>query len=82
MLDTIPVSLAIAAGVIALAGVPLRCWRFATGRLRSRIPHHAIARATLSLFPALSFIPTTRAWAYAVYAACVSRGVRSCIDAK
>jgi len=69
MLDTILVSLAIAAGVIALAGVPLRCWQFATGRLRSQIPQHAIARATFSLFSALFFVPSMLAWAYALYVA-------------
>lgn len=71
MIDTILVSLAIAAGVFALAGVPLRCWQFATGRLRSQIPQHAIARATFSLFSALFFVPTTLAWAYALYVAYV-----------
>ena len=50
MLNTLLVSLAITAGVIALAGVPLRCWQFATGRFRSRIPQHALARATFRLF--------------------------------
>jgi len=38
MINTILVSLAVAAGVVGLAGVPLRCWQFATGRFRSQIP--------------------------------------------
>jgi hypothetical protein len=32
MTDAILVSLAVTAGVVALAGIPLRCWRFVTGR--------------------------------------------------
>lgn len=67
MLNTLLVSLAITAGVIALAGVPLRCWQFATGRFRSQIPQHALARATFSLFAFLVMVPNTFAWTYALY---------------
>lgn len=70
-MDTILVSLAVMAGVAALIGVPIRCWQFATGRLRSRIPSHVIARATFSLFAALFFVPSALAWAYALYVAYV-----------
>lgn len=67
MLNTLLVSLAITAGVIALAGVPLRCWQFATGRFRSQIPQHALARATFRLFAFLIMVPNTLAWTYALY---------------
>jgi hypothetical protein len=66
-LDTILVSLAVTAGVIALAGVPLRCWQFGTGRFRSQIPRHALARATFRLFAFLILVPNALAWAYAIY---------------
>ena len=69
MIDTIMVSVAVTAGVVALAGVPLRCWQFATGRFRSQIPPHAQARATFSLFSLLFFVPNAAAWAYALYVA-------------
>ena len=67
MFDTILVSLAITAGVIALAGVPLRCWQFATGRFRSRIPQNALARATFRLFAFIMLVPNALAWTYALY---------------
>lgn len=67
MLNTLLVSLAITAGVIALAGVPLRCWQFGTGRFRSQIPQHALARATFSLFAFLIMVPNALAWTYALY---------------
>lgn len=66
MMDTILVSLAVTAGVIALAGVPLRCWQFTTGRFRSEIPRHIVARATFSLFAALILMPNAAAWIYAL----------------
>ena len=82
------VSLAVTAGVIALAGVPLRCWQFATGRLRSRIPAHPLARATFSLFAYVFLIPNGLAWSYALYVAhsdftctgpCAQAGVASAV---
>jgi hypothetical protein len=69
MIDTILVSLAMAAGVVGLAGVPLRCWQFATGRFHSQIPQHALARATFGLFSYVFLIPSVLAWVYALYAA-------------
>lgn len=67
MINTLLVSLAVTAGVIALAGVPLRCWQFGTGRFRSQIPRHALARATFRLFAFLILVPNALAWAYAIY---------------
>jgi len=67
MINTLLVSLAVTAGVIALAGVPLRCWQFAAGRFRSQIPPHALARATFRLFAFLILVPNVLAWAYAIY---------------
>lgn len=67
MLNTLLVSLAITADVIALAGVPLRCWQFATGRFRSRIPQHALARATFRLFAFIILVPNALAWTYALH---------------
>ena len=67
MINTLLVSLAVTAGVIALAGVPLRCWQFATGHFRSQIPRHALARATFRLFAFLFMVPNALAWAYAIY---------------
>ena len=69
MIDTILVSLAVAAGVVGLAGVPLRCWQFATGRFRAQIPQHALARATFRFFAFLFLAPNALAWTYALYAA-------------
>ena len=76
MLNTMLVALAVTAGVIALAGVPLRCWQFATGRFRSQIPRHALARATFRLFAFLLLVPNALAWTYAItivhrYTTCV-----------
>ena len=68
MINTVLVSLAVTAGVIALAGIPLRCWQFGTGRFRSQIPRHALARATFRLFAFLILVPNALAWAYAIYA--------------
>ena len=88
MMDTILVSLAVTAGVGALAGVPLRCWQFATGRFRSQIPRHALARATFSLFSVVFLVLNALAWTYALYAAyrdfsctgaCTQPGVTSAI---
>jgi len=70
VLDTILVSLAVTAGVIALAGIPLRCWQFGTGRFRSQIPRHALARATFRLFAFLILVPNALAWTYAIYIVC------------
>ena len=67
MINTMLVSLAVTAGVIALAGVPLRCWQFGTGRFRSQIPRHALARATFRLFAFLILVPNALAWTYATY---------------
>ena len=61
------VSLAVTAGVIALAVVPLRCWQFATGRFRFQIPQHTLARATFRLFAFLFLVPNALAWSYAIY---------------
>lgn len=69
MINTMLVSLAVTAGVIALFGVPLRCWQFATGRFRSQVPQHALARATFRLFAFLFLAPNALAWAYAIYVA-------------
>ena len=63
------VSLAVMAGIMALAGVPLRCWQFYTGRTRSQLPQHALARATFSLFAPLILVPNVLAWAYALLVA-------------
>lgn len=86
--DTIIVSLAVMGGAIALIGVPVRCWQYATGRLRSQIPRHAIANATFSIFSVLFYVPAMLSWVYAVYAAyvdytcvgaCEHRGVGTAI---
>jgi len=69
MIDTLWVSLAVTAGMLALAGVPLRCWQLATGQFRSQIPRHALARATFSLFSVLFLTPNALAWAYTLYIA-------------
>jgi hypothetical protein len=69
VLNTILVSLAVAAGVVGLAGVPFRCWQFANGRFRSQIPQHALARATFRFFAFLFLLPNAVAWIYALYAA-------------
>ena len=69
MIDTILVSLAVTAGVVALAGVPLRCWQFTTGRFRPHIPQHALARASFNLFGVLFLVPNALAWTYALYVA-------------
>jgi hypothetical protein len=67
VLNNILVAVAIAAGVIAIAGVPLRAWQFHTGQFRSQIPQHVLARATFSLFAVVFLIPNLIAWAYALY---------------
>ena len=69
MTSTAIVSLAVMAGIVALAGVPLRCWQIYTGQFRSRVPQHALARATFSLFAALILFPNVVAWAYVLYSA-------------
>ena len=88
MIDTILVSLAVTAGVFALAGVPLRCWQFATGRLRSLVPQHALAQASFSLLAVLVLVPNALAWIYSLYVAwrdfscsgaCPQAGVASAI---
>jgi hypothetical protein len=70
VLNTILVSLAVAAGTVGLAGVPFRCWQFATGRFRSQVPQHALARATFRLFSYVFLVPSVLAWFYALYAGC------------
>jgi len=88
MFDTVLVSLAVTAGVFALVGVPLRCWQFSTGRFRSQIPQHALARAIFRLFAFLFLVPNALGWTYAVYVAyryltcvgsCAQAGVSSAI---
>lgn len=69
MINTILVSLAVAAGIVGMAGVPLRCWQFATGRFGSQIPQHALARATFRFFAWLFLVPGALAWIHALYAA-------------
>ena len=69
MMDTMLVSLAVTAGIFGLAGVPLRSWQIGTGRFRSQIPRHALARATFSLFSVLFLAPNALAWAYTLYTA-------------
>ena len=69
MLDTLLVSLAVTAGMVALIGIPLRCWQFATRQFRSQVPRHALAQATFSVFSVLFLVPNVLAWAYALYVA-------------
>jgi hypothetical protein len=69
MIDTILVSLAVTAGIAGSAGVPVRCWQFAAGRFHSRIPRHALARATFRFFAFLILVPNALAWVYALHAA-------------
>jgi len=69
MIDTLLVSLAVTAGIYALAGIPYRCWQFATGQFRSQIPRHALARATFSLFSVVFLVPNALAWTYVLYTA-------------
>jgi len=87
-MDTIIVSLAVTAGIFGLAGVPLRCWQFATGQFRSQIPPYALARATFSLFSLLILVPNALAWTYSLFTAfrdigcasdCVQAGIASTI---
>jgi hypothetical protein len=68
-MDAVVVALAVMAGVVALAGVPLRLWQIATGRFRDKIPPHALARATFSLFSLVFGVPNGLAWAYALFVA-------------
>ena len=88
MTDTILVSLAVTAGIVGLAGVPLRCWQAVTGQLRSQIPRHAIAQATFGLFSILFLAPNALAWTYAVFSgyrhftcagACAQAGIASTV---
>jgi hypothetical protein len=88
MIDTMLVSLAVTAGIVGLAGVPLRCWQAVTGQLRSRIPRHAIAQATFGLFLVLFLAPNTLAWTYAILngyrdltcaGACAQAGITSAL---
>jgi hypothetical protein len=78
MLNNILVAVAIAAGAIALAGVPLRAWQFHTGRFRSQIPRHALARASFSLFAVVFLVPNLLAWAYTLY---IAYADFTCLDA-
>jgi len=68
-IDTIVVSLAVMAGIAALIGVPVLCWQHLTGRLRSRVPQHAMAQATFGAFSMIFHALATLAWFYALYAA-------------
>jgi hypothetical protein len=68
-MDTIWVSLAVTAGIIALAGVPLRCWQLCTGRFRSQIPRHPLAQATFSLTAILILVPNLAGWFYVLFVA-------------
>jgi len=70
-LDTIVVSLAVMAGIVALLGVPVRSWQYLSGRLRPRVPEHAVAQATFGAFSALFYALAMLAWSYALYAAYV-----------
>ena len=88
MLNNILVAITIGAGVIALAGVPLRAWQFHTGQFRSQIPQHAVARASFSLLAVMFLIPNLIAWAYALYIAyadftcfeaCAPAGIRPAV---
>ena len=78
MLNELLVAVAIGAGVLALGGVPLRAWQFHTGRFRSQIPPHALARATFTLFAGVFLIPNLIAWAYALY---IAYGDLTCVEA-
>jgi hypothetical protein len=89
VLDNIVVAITVAAGVIGLAGVPLRAWQFHTRRFRSQIPKHALARATFSLFAVLFLVPNLIAWIYALYIAyadltcvadCAPAGIRTAVS--
>ena len=68
-LDAIIVSLAVIAGIVALIGVPFRSWQLLSGRLGSRVPQHAIAQITFSVFSTLFYVLAALAWFYALYAA-------------
>ncbi|HEX9684700.1 MAG TPA: hypothetical protein VGA25_02465 [Burkholderiales bacterium] len=78
MINTMLVSLAVTSGVIALAGVPVRCWQFASGQFRAQIPPHALARATFRLFAFLILVPNALAWTYAIY---IVHRYTSCVGA-
>ena len=87
MIDTLLVSLAVTAGILGLAGVPLRCWQFGTGRFRSQIPRTRFP-ATFSLFSMRFLTPNALAWTYALYtafrdfsctSACAQAGISSTI---
>jgi len=67
MTDTILVSLAVTAGIVALAGVPLRCWQFYTGHLRTQVPRHLVAQATFVLFAVLFLASNVAVWIYALF---------------
>lgn len=69
MIDSLLVSLALAAGAAGLIGVPLRLWQFARGRFLSQIPRHALAQASFRLFAFVFLAPSVLAWIYAVYSA-------------
>lgn len=70
MMDLFWVSVAVTAGIVAFAGVPLRCWQFCSGQLRRQVPRQALAQATFSLLATLILVPNLLAWGYAVYAGC------------
>jgi hypothetical protein len=66
MTDTAWVSLAVTAGILAVAGVPLRAWQFFTGRFRPQIPPHPLAHAWFGLFGILFLALNGLAWSYAL----------------
>ena len=67
MTDTILVSMAVTAGIVALAGVPLRCWQFYTGHLRTQVPRHLVAQATFVLFAVLFLASNVAVWIHALF---------------
>jgi hypothetical protein len=84
-MDAVWVSLAVTAGLIAVAGVPLRCWQLYSGRLRARVPRHLLAQATFALFAVAILVPNVAGWFYLLFvawrdfgcAACEQRGMAS-----
>jgi hypothetical protein len=67
--NTTVVSIFVMAGIVGLAGVPLRCWQYCSGRFRAQIPPQALARATFNLFAGMILAPNLLAWVYALLAA-------------
>ena len=61
------VSLAVMVGLLALAGLPWRCWQLYSGSLRATVPSHAVAQATFSVLALVIFLPNLLAWIYALF---------------